>query len=520
MHKRRFDNWLLMVSAVVTCFALAGGPVAAAGRHYWTMVPFVPEAGAKSPTWIDHALRRALADSLGHTPGSQLVAWTDLKSFYSEEGDAPPKRPWSDEQLAAIARKCGLDAVLSGRCRVDRGVLHVRFHVWTCSSTGRGKVSMRLSDAHYQVCGFVEQVAGKLGMVVRVDRPLLKSSRSFEMLGKVAEAYSKDKSDEAARLASEWEKLDSHSTLAAFWQASARWRDGHKKLADRLEPLVAKKPGDRDLWGALGWARENARDLKGARAAYQRTLQLDPGDAIAYADLARIARKLHHPAEARKLRDKANALPHSWPEHLWLGRHQFYDDYGSVISNLQAALQLGGPRCYTLNMLGYAFYRQRKWRQARETWASCLKTNPKSAKVSCWIGNACWRLRDWRSAEFYYRNALKIDPKRVGYRCNLAYVLYEQDKLTEAEAEARAVLKRDPNNSAAHHWLSHVYRRKGEPFRSIYHEIMSRPSARRIALIVLIVVSAVFVAAVVAVVVVIRRRLAPDGPVGEHPSRE
>ena len=215
---------LVVVLLVVMCFTLAGSCANAAGRLYWAILPFAPEAGTKTPSWIDYAIRPAIWDRLDQAPGAERIPWSNLAPFYTLEGSYPTDNAWSDQELAAIARKCGLGLVVAGRYRLVHDVLNIRFRVWTGSGMREAQTFMKLADAHYRICDVTKSIARMSGLNLRgplfgqVDCPLVSSAKSFEMLGRVTELSVRGGDKAAVPLIREWIKLDSTSTAAVIRQ--------------------------------------------------------------------------------------------------------------------------------------------------------------------------------------------------------------------------------------------------------------------------------------------------------------
>lgn len=511
MPRRSHVQWFSAIAAVALAHALACGPAAAA-RHYWTMIPLTPEAGTKPPAWIRDGVWCALSECLEPAPGWDRAPWTDLKCFYTEEGKTPPSAPWTDQELAAVARECGLDGVIVGRYRLDGDTLHIRFRVWTRGSSSQWDDSTNLSNAHAWVSGLVDRTASKLGIPAGVKRPLLSNSKSFELMGRMAEAYLKKRRKAAERLGAQWAKLDPTSPLAAHWFEITRPRNP-KARQRLLTRLLRDAPNDRKLWAELAWWRDYGDDLSGARSAYVRALRLDPGDFAYCADLACVATQRKHPAEARKWRHRADGLIAGWPDHLYVAkRYAYCYDDAPALNHLKAALRSGGPRGYLLHCLGSLHYGQRKWRLALSAWLPYLETNPKNARVCHYVGNVYWRLHDWRSAEAYYRESLQVAPGNTIARCNLAFMLLFQSKHKEAESQAKMVLKQDPKYLRAHKVLGLVYGRTGRPLDSMREMYLSWPNRSAVLKTGAVAMIALYAIVILGIAITIKRLYTPDGP--------
>ena len=75
-------------------------------------------------------------------------------------------------------------------------------------------------------------------------------------------------------------------TLAFFLAASTVLRNlDYRSEVALWESAAARSPGKGRVWNNLGFARQQAGDLRGAREAYERAIALDPQDYRAQVNL-------------------------------------------------------------------------------------------------------------------------------------------------------------------------------------------------------------------------------------------
>ena len=107
--------------------------------------------------------------------------------------------------------------------------------------------------------------------------------------------------------------------------------DEHARAAELLEKGVALKPNDFLMWLRLGYARGSGGDLQGARAAYEKALQLAPDYSQTNRYLGRLMLKqgefenaFRHLGRAAELEDEI------YQEALHLARRQFPNDGAAI----------------------------------------------------------------------------------------------------------------------------------------------------------------------------------------------
>ena len=255
-----------------------------------------------------------------------------------------------------------------------------------------------------------------------------------------------------------------------------------------IEQLVKRRPDNFILWSRLAQAREETGDLRGAKAAYQMVLSLDPQRQQGYLAVARVSKKLGQAAEAQKLRYKSYLLTSGWPNHLHVGDYCYRNgDYALAAQHYKAAVQSGGSGCYVLNYLAAALVKQGKLQEAIGAWESSLKISGANPKNLYNIGWGYGKLGSWTTAEHYLNVAL-----RTNEHCKAQFKLSPE--------ALRHV----------HCLLAWVYTRQGKPFQSAYQSMLSRPGSQRTVTRIALALFIVLFIGLVIVVVIVKRSLAAE----------
>lgn len=280
-------------------------------------------------------------------------------------------------------------------------------------------------------------------------------------------------SGDRARAISELEQaveLDSNNLQAdvALVMAQVRDRQYDKALAAvaRMEKKAPKNPMPSTLRGAVLSAKG---DLKGARAAFEKALQIDPAFYPAAANLAAFDLRDKRPGDARQRYESILAKdPKNSQAAVALAaltastggsREQVLADLKKAreanadavlpilatarylietntpkdaIPMLQEAANRNPENTQILDVLANAFIRSDQRGQAISTWEKILRINPKAAAAQFRIGEAQMAGGDRDAALASFRKAAEIAPGTVEPQVGMALVLQQQGKKDEA----------------------------------------------------------------------------------------
>jgi serine/threonine protein kinase/Flp pilus assembly protein TadD len=195
-------------------------------------------------------------------------------------------------------------------------------------------------------------------------------------------------------------------------------------------------------------------DSRIAIKMYERAVELDPGFALAYAQLCEIHSHMYHNgydnsqeriAMAKQAVDKALQLDPDLPAaHYALGRYYTaINDFERALEQFAIVLKSQPNYGAAITMTGYTQRSQGKLEQAVINFKRDLELNPRNAKLLYDTADTLSRLRKYSEAERYYDHAISLTPDWPGlYRSKAwLYLLWEGN--TE---KARAVLEKALEN--------------------------------------------------------------------------
>lgn len=198
-----------------------------------------------------------------------------------------------------------------------------------------------------------------------------------------------------------------------------------ERAAEHLKEAVSLRPDFAEAWSDLGQARRTLLDDVGALAAFQRAVDLSPGDAVAQYRLG--VAYLH----AAKI--------HEAIEHLEAAFRLNPEDQSTLYS-LQLALRQDGQLEQAGKVKEKLSELLRKRDHASENALTAVQLNNQGADLE--------KAGNLRGALEKYRAALAIDPEHVGIRVNVAAALLRLGQWRQGIAELRETLRRDPGNTA------------------------------------------------------------------------
>jgi len=158
---------------------------------------------------------------------------------------------------------------------------------------------------------------------------------------------------------------------------------GEEAAAPDLLPAAIERADTRERYNDYGIGLLLQKDLKGAAAAFERVIEIDPRYADGYVNLARaqIAEGSHR--EATATLEKALAIDPGLPKS-----HYFYalalktvGRYDEAIDHLRQALDVYPRDRVVLNQLGRIFFLQRRYDEAIATFQRTLAVDPEDLQA-------------------------------------------------------------------------------------------------------------------------------------------
>ena len=195
------------------------------------------------------------------------------------------------------------------------------------------------------------------------------------------------------------------------------------KASDQLKQAVALRPDFAEAWSDLGQARKTLLDSAGALAAFERSVQLEPANAVAQYRLGAEYLRQDRPGEAvAHLRESYRLDPKNqstlYGLQLALRRDKKPDEAREIKERLGAVLREID-------------------RESRDAFAA-LRINNEGAELE--------KAGNLSAAVAKYREAVRLDPSHPGFRVNLAVALLRTGHWKEGLAELREAQRRDPAN--------------------------------------------------------------------------
>jgi superkiller protein 3 len=202
-------------------------------------------------------------------------------------------------------------------------------------------------------------------------------------------------------------------------------RNEPEKARAALERAVGLRPDFGEAWSDLGAVRKSLGDDAGALAAYRRSVQADPANAVSQYRLGAECLRQGRLEEAVK--------------HLEAAFHLDPDDQSTLYS-LQLALRQAGQleRAKAIRERLAELIRRRD--KLSQDAMAALRLNNEGAALE--------KAGNLEAALEKYRAAVALDPEHAGIRSNLGAALLRLGRWKEGVAELRQALRREPDNAA------------------------------------------------------------------------
>jgi serine/threonine-protein kinase len=219
---------------------------------------------------------------------------------------------------------------------------------------------------------------------------------------------------------------------------------------------------------------------------YERAISLDPGFALAWAELsethsgmyqANIDRSEERLQLAKKAADSALALQPDLPEaHLALGYYHYwgYREYDKALEEFAIA-ERGLPNDPRILMAeGYIWRRQGRFEDAVVNFAQAFQLDPRDHAIALNIANTHQDLRNYEEALTYIDKAISLRPAFTGYYTIKVFTFI----LMGDPQSARRILSNLPNPERA--WLIWTYLEQFERNYEAALEYLSIPQEEMI----------------------------------------
>jgi tetratricopeptide (TPR) repeat protein len=201
-------------------------------------------------------------------------------------------------------------------------------------------------------------------------------------------------------------------------------QDNPEKAADLLKLAVSLQPDFGEAWSDLGQALKAVLDDTGAFAAFRRSVEVNPENAISQYRLG---------AEYLRQGKAHEAVPHLKESFRLNPANQ------STLYSLQLALRQDGQLEEAQRIKQKLTELLRNIDKEGQDAFAALRLNNQGAALE--------KTGDLRGSLEKYRAARMLDPEHVGIRLNFGVALLRLGQWKEGLAELREALRRDPNNA-------------------------------------------------------------------------
>jgi tetratricopeptide (TPR) repeat protein len=251
--------------------------------------------------------------------------------------------------------------------------------------------------------------------------------------------------------------VDAQRALASLALAMSDWNS----LADIASQLIQTQPRASLGYIYRGIERTAREDQAAAELNFSRAMELDPGDAVAYTQMAKLRALQKRPAEAEKLFQQAlvrdpnstealtglafmDVQQKQLPRALAEVREQiakspnngeFYTLLGSLLvtaqdedsaeSALQKAVDLNPNNVNAFLLQAQLHLRRGALDKAVADFHQALQKNPRDIRIHLGLGNLEERRGNWQQAQTLYQQALQIKPDDPVVANDLAFLLIE-----------------------------------------------------------------------------------------------
>jgi tetratricopeptide (TPR) repeat protein len=213
----------------------------------------------------------------------------------------------------------------------------------------------------------------------------------------------------------------------------------------------------------------SAEDYRKAIDYFNRTIEIDPGDAEAYVCKARALIEMKEFQQAEALLAEALQLrPDSAEAYNWMGVvFSRKSNPKDAIDHYRKAVRLKPDYATAFNNLGMALNDLGKSQEAIEYYRKAIEIKGDYAEAHSNLGLALQSTGNIDEAIRRFRKALLIKPDLSEAQKGLGKALMDSGRIDEAIALYRQVLRRDPSDEAAINNLGAALGRKGDAGRAI-----------------------------------------------------
>jgi tetratricopeptide (TPR) repeat protein len=224
---------------------------------------------------------------------------------------------------------------------------------------------------------------------------------------------------------------------------------------DRARQAIAADSGKAEGYVCLGNALAESGERAAAGEAFRKALDIEPGDAVAHANLANILNSSKEPAE------RAEAIAHARKSvelnpgyalgYHSLGNALVMDDQDdAALAAWRRAVELAPDLDNAYLMIGLVSWKRGRQDEALIAYRKVVALRPDSSEAWFRIALAHQSRSEWNEAEAALQKAVALEPASVNAQFILAEVLKKLGRYEEAIAAYRRTTELEPRVALRH----------------------------------------------------------------------
>jgi tetratricopeptide (TPR) repeat protein len=198
---------------------------------------------------------------------------------------------------------------------------------------------------------------------------------------------------------------------------------------------------------------ENLKHYKQTKAAYKKAIELDPNDAVAWADLGLLHEKLEEYPQAKAAYEKVIALePNNAVAWGLLGvlLHGKLEEYPQAKAAYEKVIALEPNNAGAWAQLGLLHEKLEEYSQAEAAYEKVIALKPNNAGGWELLGQLLHLLGQYEQAKTAYEKAIQLDPNDALKWAILGFLLhYKLDQYEQAKIAYEKAIQLNSNNSWA-----------------------------------------------------------------------
>ncbi len=202
------------------------------------------------------------------------------------------------------------------------------------------------------------------------------------------------------------------------------------KLAPEEKARLDARPTTNSEAYVLYLTALGTEDYSKAEKLYLEAIKLDPGFALAYAQLSLLNSRVYNDVPERKATARAQAeealrlAPGLSEAHMALGLCLYWADkkYEAALREFEIAEKTSPNNAEIESYIAGIYRRQGRWRESIATFERAFSLDPRNRTIAFLAANNYLRVRDWTAAAAGFHRALAIKPDSYFAKIGLAYL--------------------------------------------------------------------------------------------------